>query len=54
MANEQTIANEVIAKAVLEVTRAAIQAMATTTAERHQSIAGPKTDGPPMKQLSFN
>ena len=54
MASEQVIANEAIAKAVAEVTRAAIQAMAAAAAERPQSIAGLKIGGPVMKQPSFN
>ena len=48
------IANEAIAKAVAEATRAAIQAMAAAMAERPQSMAGPKIGGPAMKQPSFN
>ena len=54
MVSEQEIANEVIAKAVVEVTRAAIQAMAAAVAERPQSVAGPKKVGPGMKQPTFN
>ena len=54
MASEQAVANEAIAKAVAEVTIAAIQAMAATTAERPQSVAGPKVGRPAMKQQSFN
>ena len=52
MASEQAIANKAIAKAVTEVTKAAIQAMAT--AERPQSMMGPKIGSPAMKQPSFN
>ena len=54
MASEQTIATEAIAKAVAEVTRAAIQAMAAAMAERPQSVAGPKIGRPAMKQPTFN
>ena len=43
-----------IAKAVAEVTRAAIQAMVAAMAERPQSVAGPKIDRPAMKQSTFN
>ena len=54
MASEQAIANEVITKAVAEVTKAVIQAMAAATAERQQSVAGSKIGRPAMKQPSFN
>ena len=54
MANEHMIANEAVAKAVAEATKAAIQAMAAATAERPQNVAGPKIGGPAMKQPSFN
>ena len=54
MAREQVIASEVIAKAVAEATRAAIQPMAVAVAERPQSMAGPKIGGPDMKQPTFN
>ena len=54
MASEQAIANEAIAKAVPEVIRVAIQAMAAATAERPQSTVGPKIGRPTMKQSSFN
>ena len=54
MANEQAITNEAIAKAVVELTRAAIQAMAAATAERPQSVVGPKIGRPALKQPSFN
>ena len=54
MASDQAIANEAIAKAVVEVMKAGIQAMAAATAERPQSVAGPKIGGPAMKQPSFN
>ena len=53
MASEQTIANGAIGKAVAEVTRVAVQAMVAVTAERPQSMAGPKTGRPAMKQPSF-
>ena len=53
MASEQVMANEAIAKAVAEMTRA-IQAMAAAAAERPQSMAGPKIGGHAMKQPSFN
>ena len=48
------ITNEAIAKAVAEVTKAAIQAMAAATVERQQSMTGPKIGRPAMKQPSFN
>ena len=54
MASEQAMANEVIGRAVAEVTRAAIQAMAAAMAERPQSMAGPKIGRPAMKQPTFN
>ena len=49
---EQTGMNEVIAKAVAETTRAAIQTMV----ELHQrkEVQGPKIDSPAMKQPQFN
>ena len=43
-----------IAKAVAEVTRVAIQAMAAGMADRPQSVAGPEIGGPTMKQSTFN
>ena len=43
-----------IGKAVAEATTAAIQAMTAATAERPQSVAGPKIGGPAMKQPTFN
>ena len=54
MASEQAIANKAIAKAVVEVVKAAIQPMAAATAERPQSAVGPKIGRPAMKQPSFN
>ena len=54
MASEQAIANKAIAIAAAEVMKAAIQAMAAATAERPQSVAGPKIGGPAMKQPGFN
>ena len=54
MASEQAIASEAIAKAVAEVTRATVQAMAVTMAEKTQGAAGPKIGGPAMKQQTFN
>ena len=48
------MANEAIAKAVAEVTKAAIQAMVSATSERPQNMAAPKMGRPAMKQLSFN
>ena len=54
MASEQAIANEAIAKAVAEASRAAIQAMAAATTESPQSAVGPKIDGLVMKQPSFS
>ena len=53
MEREQ-IMNKAIAKAVAEVTRAVIQAMAVATAEQPQSTTGPKLGGPAMKQPTFN
>ena len=53
MASEQAIVNEVIAKAVAEATRVAIQAMAVATIERPQSTARPKIGGPVLKQPTF-
>ena len=54
MVSEQATANEVIAKAVAEVTRVALQAMTTATAEGPQSAVGSKIGRPAMKQPSFN
>ena len=54
MASEQAIANEAIAKAVVEATKAPVKAMVAATAERPQSVAGPKIGGPAIKQPSFN
>ena len=58
MASEQAITNEAIAKAVAEVTRVAIQAMAAAAAaaaaKRPQSTVESKMGRPPMKQPSFN
>ena len=45
--------NETIAKAVAEIKRASIQAMATTAAGRPQSTAQPMIGGPAMKQNTF-
>ena len=53
MVTEQ-IMSRPVAKAVAETMRAAIQAMAKTAAEWPQGMAGPKTDGPAMKQPTFN
>ena len=53
MANEQTTTNEVIAQAVVETTRAAIQAMTVAGAERAQNV-GPRLGKPMMKQPYFN
>ena len=50
MPDEQIMLSDAITKAVAEVTRVAIQAMAAATAERPQSAAGPKIDRPAMKQ----
>ena len=54
MASEQAITNEAIAKAVVEVTKEAIQAMVVATAERPQSVMGPKIGKPAMEQSNFN
>ena len=48
IASEQTNANEAIVQAVADATRAAIQAMAMTRAERTQN-AGPRLGRPMMK-----
>ena len=53
MVSDQANANEAIAKAVAEATRAAIQAMAVVATEKLQN-AGPKIGRPVMKQLNFN
>ena len=42
MASKQAIANEATPKAVADVTKAAIQAMAAATAEMPQSAVGPR------------
>ena len=54
LASEQVIVNEAIAKAVAEVTRATIQAMAAAMAEGPLSVAGAKIGVPAMKEPSFN
>ena len=54
MASEQAITNEAIAKAVTELTKAAIQAIAAATGERPKGLVGPKIDRPAMEQPSFN
>ena len=54
MASKQTTMIETIAKAVAEAMRLAIQAMAATTAERPQSMAGPKIGRPAMNQPTLN
>ena len=54
MPGEQILISEVISKAVAEATGAAIQAMAVATAERPQSMAGPKIGKPAMKQATFS
>ena len=54
MTSKQVIASESIAKAVAEATKVAIQAMAVATADRPQSMAGPKIGRPAMKQPTFN
>ena len=54
MTSVQVIASKVIARAVAEATRAAIQAMAVAMAERPQSMAGFKIGGPVLKQSTFN
>ena len=46
--------SEVIAKAVAEATRIAIQTMAEMQAQRIPSAAGPKLGGPTLKQPNFN
>ena len=54
MASEQVIVNETVAKAVVEASRVAIQAMTVTAAETSQSTAGPKIGRPAKKQPAFN
>ena len=54
MARKQAIANEAIAKAVAEPSRAVMQAMIPATAEKPQSVTGPKIGQPAMKKPSFN
>ena len=46
--------SKVIAKAVAEATRIAIQTMAETQAQRVPSTAGPKLGGLALKQPNFN
>ena len=53
MASEQTNMYEVIAQAVAEAVRAAMQAMAAAGNERAQNM-GPRLGGPKMKQPNFN
>ena len=54
MASEQAIVNEVIAKAVAEATRVAIQAIAAAAMERPQRAVRPEIGRPAMKQSTFN
>ena len=54
MADEQVIVSKAVTKAVADVTRVAIQAMATATAQSPQSAAGPKIGRPALKQPTFN
>ena len=54
MACEQEIANKAVAKAVVETTRAAIQAVAAATEERSLSVTGPKIGRCTMKHPRFN
>ena len=51
---DQSILNEAIMKAVTEVTRVAIKALAETQAQRMPNTTGPKIGGPALRQLSFN
>ena len=53
MALEQTM-SEVIARAVAEATRIAIQTMAEAWADRMHDGSGPKVGSPTMKQLTFD
>ena len=53
MASVLTNTHEVIAQAVAEAMRAAIQAIAAAGAERYQNT-GPRLGGPRMKQPNFN
>ena len=50
----QSIMNEAIIKAMVEVTRVAIQAMAETQAQRMPNTSGPKVGDPSLRQPSFN
>ena len=50
----EQVMNEIIAKAVAEATRIAIQTMAEMQAQRIPSTTGPKLGGPTLKQPNFN
>ena len=49
MVSEQVVANEAVAKAMAEATRATFQVMAAIVVERPQSIALPKLGRPAIK-----
>ena len=51
---DQSIMNEAIMKAMAEVTRVAIKAIAETQAQRMPNTSGPKVGGPALRQPSFN
>ena len=53
MASEQIIVNKAIPKAVAEVTKAPIQAIAMATIERPQGMTGPRIGEPTMKQQTL-
>ena len=52
MASEQMM-SKVITRAVVEARRIVLQTMAEAQTERTQNAAGPKLDGPALKQPSF-
>ena len=51
---EQWLMNEMITKAVAEVTRVMIQTIVETQTQRSQGQQGPKLGGPALKQPQFN
>ena len=51
---DQVAMNEAIVKAMAEATRAVIQVMAETQAQRMPNTSGPKVGSPMLKQPSFN
>ena len=54
MACDQVVVSKAIVKAVAEATTVAIHTMAVATAERPQSVAGPRRGEPAMKQPNVN